>query len=199
MIRQTSAEAYEKIKSGHMINGLKFIVYETLYQHGPLTQKEVYERINQSGKSHQMRAITPRFSELESAGLVFADGTTRKKDAGTRMNNLLWDVTANLPRPVQKRLTASEKLKAAEERIAKLEAYIANNRANDLKPQVQQVFPHMETSILQRRIQRIRTEASKMYVAFMKYIEGSVRDDAATRKEALAAFEKALKAVKSDI
>jgi hypothetical protein len=92
MIRQTSIETFKKIKEEGLLGRKQFAVYEILYHHGPLTQKEVWQRFMYQD---QIRTITPRFSELERRGSIQIVGTKIDEDSNKPAH--LWDVTARIP------------------------------------------------------------------------------------------------------
>lgn len=193
MIRSTSAEAYQRIKSDGLINGLKLVIYDALYRHGPLTQREVFDRITSSGHFHKFGAISPRFAELERIGLIFTDGTTKRKDTQTGMNTMLWDVTSNLPVPVEKRLSNKQKLEKSEEEVRKLRNYISGMEKSD----AQQAFPQMEMAILKRNNDWCKACAVRMERAFHDYIEAKVRNENKWAIQSMKDFDAAYEELKS--
>ena len=114
MIRSTSIEAYRTIQENGLLSKRRWEVYDILYQHGPLTQLELAEHYF---PGTQPRNVQPRVSELEDLQVVSCVG--HKIDARTKMANMLWDVTDNLP-------IKPEKKKSKDKIIAELRAEIAD-------------------------------------------------------------------------
>jgi hypothetical protein len=98
-VRKTSIEAYKEIESNGLLEGLLWITYRALYQFGPMTQNETCRKINNG--DIQDRSIMPRFAQLKKYGVIEEIGT--KKCDVTGREVLLWDVTANLPRKIEKK------------------------------------------------------------------------------------------------
>lgn len=96
MTRQTSIEAYNTIKENGLLSKRRWEVYQTLYEHGPLSQVETSFSLR--GKLDW--GINPRFSELKKMGLIIEVGKTI--DPRTGQTVLLWDVTSNLPKKFEK-------------------------------------------------------------------------------------------------
>lgn len=97
MIRDTSIEAYNTIKANGLLSERRFEVYEALYFFGPMTQTQVSARI----KHALAHSITPRFAELKHMGVIIEVGEVICETTG--MNVILWDVTKNLPTPLDKK------------------------------------------------------------------------------------------------
>lgn len=86
-VRQTSIEAYHKIKEH--LSPARWKVYDCLYHYGPMTANEVNEHLkhpNEVAPSYHKR-----LSELEVRGLAVAGKERRCKVTG--QNCLVWDVT----------------------------------------------------------------------------------------------------------
>jgi hypothetical protein len=96
MIRQTSIDAYRKIEAEGLLSKLRFTVYDCVFHFGPMTAQECAKKIN---PLHQ-KSITPRFSELESMGVLREVG--ERKCNVTGMTVIEWDVTKNLPEKPKK-------------------------------------------------------------------------------------------------
>jgi len=99
MTRQTSINAYNKIKAEGLLGKLQAQVYDNLYHSGPLTIAECSQYHLPSIDS---RSVSPRFAELEKKGVITTVG--KRKCSVTGREVLLWDVTANLPAPVPKKV-----------------------------------------------------------------------------------------------
>ena len=107
MNRQTSKKAYREIKAEGLLSKMRFIVYDFIYQNGPVTQKQA---IIQLGKGRQKGGtFTGRFSELENIGVIKIVGETVCEDTGRSVH--LWDVTPDLPKPLVKKVTRADKKK----------------------------------------------------------------------------------------
>lgn len=97
MTRQTSIDAYNQIKEEGMLGALQFRVYDALYQYGPATQQEIWDRCF---KETQARNIMPRFAELQKMGVVASK--ERRACTITGRNCMVWDVTDRLPQAIEK-------------------------------------------------------------------------------------------------
>jgi hypothetical protein len=96
LTRQTSIEAYRQIQAEGLLSAGRFRVYETLFSFGPLTQSEVWERIEKAaGHPVSKQNVTPLFAELLDRGVIATAGERPCRVTGR--NCLLWDVTPNLP------------------------------------------------------------------------------------------------------
>ena len=106
-MRSTSLQAYTAIKEGGLLSQLRFEVYEKIVEHGPMTANEMWGFYFK--ESRQAHSISPRFSELESMGVLYQ--LMERKCRYTGNNAIVWDVTDNLPsKPVKapKRMTAKQ-------------------------------------------------------------------------------------------
>jgi hypothetical protein len=88
-VRQTSIATYYAIREDGLLSRMRWLVYDCLYQHGPLTAQETFKQLglesNQSG----------RFTEMRELGVILEVG--ERQCAVTGRNVILWDVTAALP------------------------------------------------------------------------------------------------------
>lgn len=100
-IRKTSIEAYRQIKEEGLLSRMRFLVYEIIYEHGPLTIAEASTFVPKIDS----RSISPRFAELLNIGVIETIG--EKTCNVTGRNSTLWDVTEKLP----KKLTKPTKIK----------------------------------------------------------------------------------------
>lgn len=96
MTRSTSIEVYHQIEAEGLLSKRRFEVYSCLYEHGPLTQREVTDRI--SNKYAAERSYTPRFAELESMAVIKPIGERLCSITGRQV--LVWDVTNKLPKKI---------------------------------------------------------------------------------------------------
>lgn len=94
MVRDTSIEVYNKIKSEGLLSKKRMELYDHIYKHGPLTSNSAFSALgwktNMSG----------RFTELEDLGVIRAIGKTQDQGSGNTVT--LWDVTKYLPEQAKK-------------------------------------------------------------------------------------------------
>jgi len=99
-MRETSLVTFRQIKENGLLSEMRFKVYECVFNHGPMTSKEVFSRLmletNQSG----------RFSELRDAGVLKEVGTMLS--GATKRPAILWDVTWDLPQKVTRKSRRAE-------------------------------------------------------------------------------------------
>lgn len=99
MVRQTSIDVFHKIKDQGLVGRMQFLVYEIIFEKGPMTGGEVVAILTGGrGITSQARS---RINELVKVGLVVEVG--KRKCSVTGQVALLWDVTANLPTKPPKR------------------------------------------------------------------------------------------------
>lgn len=110
--RDTSIAVYLRIKSEGLLSKLRQIVYDILFEFGPLTAEEV--RVRTHGVKQV--SVSPRMSELVERKVVAEVG--RKICSVTGNEAILWDVTSNLPEKPEPKITQNQKLKA---RVKELE------------------------------------------------------------------------------
>lgn len=93
MTRRTSIDVYHQIEAEGLLSKRRWEVYDYLFKHGPLTQREVSDSIATEYAHHQ--SYTPRFAELEARGVIESVG--ERPCSVTGRNVLVWDVTDRLP------------------------------------------------------------------------------------------------------
>ena len=98
MTRQTSLEAYERIKREGLLSKMRLAVYGCLYEHGPLTASEVDERLVEPGKRPH---ASKRLTELEALGVAVRVEVRACRVTGNRAQ--AWDVNADLPSTPEER------------------------------------------------------------------------------------------------
>lgn len=103
LTRETSKEAYTKIKDSGLLSKRKWQVYDHVFVHGPVIARDVWKKI---APETSTGSICTRLSELREMGVVKEVGT--KVDQATGMTVIEWDVTANLPRKLQKKKTVED-------------------------------------------------------------------------------------------
>ena len=97
--RLTSSEVYNQIKEEGLLNALLWQVYDCLYRHGPLTAREAWSKLWDSGERRLAHSIIPRFAQLKKMGLVRPIG--KRLCSITNRKVLVWDVTDKYPVKVQ--------------------------------------------------------------------------------------------------
>lgn len=98
MTRQTSIDVYHQIKDNGLLSKLRWEVYDFVFKNGPCTAKDLDLALRSSTQSTGV--YTTRLSELRDAGVLEEVGETACKFTGHTV--ILWDVTASLPRKLEK-------------------------------------------------------------------------------------------------
>jgi hypothetical protein len=120
MVRQTSIEAYNEIRESGVLGKLQWQVYQALYEHGPMTERELYERFF---TAYQRPSITPRLSELQAMRRIRA--VEVREDHITGRHCISWDVTDEFGVPLPVKETKDQIIARQALRIAELEAQVA--------------------------------------------------------------------------
>lgn len=102
MVRETSIEAYNTIVANGLLSKRRLEVYKFLYNNGARTQNEVARHYEIYYPGSSARTWGARFSELKNHGVIKEVGV--KVDDITGHKGILWDVTANLPKPIVKKV-----------------------------------------------------------------------------------------------
>lgn len=103
MKRETSIETYNKIKEEGLLSKLRFDVYEFLFNHGPMTCRELMMAMQTKRGRHFVVAgssLSTRFSELERMGVVKETQVRPCKETGR--SAIEWDVTSKIPIKLEK-------------------------------------------------------------------------------------------------
>jgi len=98
MIRETSIEAYNQIKSNGLLSLRRWEVYDILFRKGPLTANEAFREIAmERGKRAQslLSVSNARFTELRKIGVVKEVCERTCTLSGVKV--IEWDVTDRLP------------------------------------------------------------------------------------------------------
>lgn len=90
MARMTSVLAFEKITQNGLLSLRRLQAYAWLYEHGPATAGEVARGLRQ-----QRNDVASRLAQLRERGVAMEVGV--QKDPVTGHENILWDVTDQLP------------------------------------------------------------------------------------------------------
>ncbi len=94
-VRDTSLATYRAIQQQGLLSRMRWVVYNTLFSHGPLTSRELDHRLSAGGKSEDRPSYHKRLSELERLGVI---RTVGKRPCGiTGRTVYAWDVTSQLP------------------------------------------------------------------------------------------------------
>lgn len=103
MIRDTSLEAYQRIKAEGLLSEKRMAAFEVLFHHGPATAMELRKHFPKNHVDSQIRA---RLGELRTLGVAYERGV--KVCSVTGMNVIEWEVTKNIPmkpdKPKRKRI-----------------------------------------------------------------------------------------------
>jgi hypothetical protein len=117
MVRETSIECYNEIKSNGLLTKRRLEVYEAIYNSAPCTASEVFKannlETNQSG----------RFTELRNLGVIY-EVRTRKCNI-TNRTAIEWDLTDRLPKMVKPNSNSKPK------NLKKCISYIINKMNED--------------------------------------------------------------------
>lgn len=126
MTRDTSLEAYNTIRSKGLLSKARMTVYGILAENGPLTAGEVFEVLQRIDSGHTVvkGSVCARLTELQRFGVVQEVG--RKEWSKTGHANILWDVTGNLPSPVEKKKTKDQMIKELKEQVTMLRERLEN-------------------------------------------------------------------------
>jgi hypothetical protein len=129
MTRQTSIDAYNKIKQNGLLSKRRWEVYFTLYNHGPLTSSELFEHYKKyfNPQFKYNLNVHSRLNELEERGVAQRIGTQECAVSGNTVD--LWDVTSGLPVPPVKKKTKDKIIAELTDEITTLKAELSNLRS----------------------------------------------------------------------
>ena len=102
MIRETSRLAYEALVENGGLKKRNAKVYDYIYHHGPVTQKETEREFKDLN-----RTLGPRFAVLTRMGLIKHAGDKKCEETG--FLNMQWDVTSRVDPLAIKKVTMKEK------------------------------------------------------------------------------------------
>lgn len=107
MIRQTSIDIYHQIQNDGLLSKRRWQVYDILYQHGPLTGGEVASYMKSiHGVRGFSESVRNRLTELREMGAAREVGETSCPVTGNQV--ILWDVTGDLPRQIDKSVSPTK-------------------------------------------------------------------------------------------
>jgi hypothetical protein len=97
VIRETSKQAYNEITVSGLLTDARYVVYTSIYHHGPLTAGECFLKMQEDHVGHTIvkGSVCARLTELRRLGVVAEVG--KRKCALTGKNAILWQVTNKLP------------------------------------------------------------------------------------------------------
>lgn len=135
MIRRTSIEAYNYCQQEGILATVDKLVYNALFDHGPLTVGELWDKFM---PQYQRHTINPVPARLKARGLIF-EALERPCDYSGH-TCIAWDVTGNLPQDPPERETKEEVIARQAKRIQELEAELAATKK--LVPRQPALFGH---------------------------------------------------------
>jgi len=102
MIRQASIDTFHDIENSGLLSKRRLQVYEMLFFNGPMVGSEVARRVKAKyGSWSESETIRNRLTELRNSGVVYEVG--KAKDPKNGRIVILWDVTAHLPKKIQRK------------------------------------------------------------------------------------------------
>jgi hypothetical protein len=102
VVRNTSREVYEQIKREGLLSQRRWQVYDTLYNHGPLTGAQVAKLVKaRYGKWCESETVRNRLTELREMEAIEELDEVACPTNGRRV--ILFDVTNRLPRKIVKK------------------------------------------------------------------------------------------------
>jgi len=116
MQRETSIAVYRQIEAEGLLSRMRWLVYRTVFRHGPMTVSECFELLEKQIPNFNWNTRT-RFTELKDMGVLTETGTRECNVTGRVV--LEYDVTSHLPSDFVK---PKSKLKRLEEEVAFLTA-----------------------------------------------------------------------------
>ena len=108
MVRDTSLEAYNKIKADGLLSKRKWQVYDIVYHNGPLTAHRIVEIAKIESPSANQTSFNARLSELEELGVIKSEGKEVHPVSGK--NCYLWFSTGEMPVDIDKKILKSTKI-----------------------------------------------------------------------------------------
>jgi hypothetical protein len=144
MTRETSIEAYMKIKESGLLSERRWEVYNVVYNNGPLTSAEAFRILNAGRPIKNITQSRARFTELRDMGVFKEVGEKFCSITGHKV--ILWDVTSKLPIEISKPLPAKTRVI---EMLLKLQEEV-------------ECFPMIQTPYLINRLTEIMNAIKKI-------------------------------------
>jgi len=146
MIRQTSIEAYNFIKENGSLGVKRWEVYDVLFKHGPLSASEIYNILKKQNEHKFVSKISlpnwntrARLTELREMGVAIERGIKVCSVSGR--NVILWDVTKNLPKKLDKDKSKKPTRKHLEKcRDALKKVYMHRDLPENIKEFIEKMF-----------------------------------------------------------
>lgn len=133
MTRETSIEAYQKIKEAGLLSRERFRIYAAVVAFGPCTSGEAFKKLEEATDHRSpLSQSRARFTELRDLGVIEEAGV--RPCGVTGRNCIVWETTGRLPGRVQRQ---PSKLDEAQKRIRELEAENQQLRAEIAKRSAQ--------------------------------------------------------------
>lgn len=98
--RRTSLLAYETIREQGLLSRQRWLIYDVLYRHGPVTINECFKILEKERGSWNWNTRT-RFGELVEMGVAEEVGERECRHSG--MLCIVYDVTSSLPRKLERK------------------------------------------------------------------------------------------------
>jgi hypothetical protein len=112
--RQTSREAFERLRDSGALSSLRWAVYEALFHRGPMTRNELDAQLRSENAINA--SYSRRLTELERMGLIKRVSIRACRFTGRNCET--WDVTdCPVPLPIDK---PASKLELAREQVGDL-------------------------------------------------------------------------------
>jgi len=112
--RETSIEAYYKVKETGLLSTLRLEVFKILCEHGAMTAGEMRDYCGD--KVINSGVYATRLSELLRMGVIKEVG--KRPCNKTGFTAIVWDITGDMPKALPKKLTRKEKKEAVLNKIA---------------------------------------------------------------------------------
>lgn len=139
MRRNNSREALAYIEKTGILGERRTQAYQCAWHHGPISTREIWERVKRVHPEIPQHSFTSRPSELEEMGIFVSVGDKCCQHTGRTVT--LWDVTDHVPRePYHRRKAKTDgaEVQKLKDRIFDMEirARTANNTIEALRSEV---------------------------------------------------------------
>lgn len=105
-VRDTSIQVYYRIKEDGTLSKRRWEVYDIVFNHGPLTANEIFQYTKLSNLTGYRHNVHSRLCELREMGVLQELGTKECSISGETV--ILWDVTSNYPKKLEKKKSAKQ-------------------------------------------------------------------------------------------
>jgi len=133
MVRDTSIDAYNYIRENRFLGQRQWDVYHALTKFGPCTASELHKRMKLYRIGAQSNDnVCTRLGELRDMKVV-VELEKKRQCKVTGFNVIVWDINSNkYPKKLERRESASQKLKNLELEIQKAPMVYSSVENNDL-------------------------------------------------------------------